>query len=346
MRGCRTVGRLQRSNYTTSMSTPKLQFVTEQHDDASSGNDFVLAHVSDLHLTSLAGIRLSELLDKRLSGYLSWWLRRRHEHRSEVLDALRNDLLAGHPDHIAVTGDLTHLGLPREFAEAAAWLERLGTPQNITLVPGNHDAYIAEPWSKTFAQWSAYMAGDEGSSVAQAETPFPSLRIRRQIALIGLSTAAPSAPFLATGRLGEEQLRRLERMLEQTAGSGLFRIVLLHHPPARHTVRWRKSLLGGAALREVLNRHEVELILHGHGHFSAATYLDVPRQRNLAIGVPTASAIGRNVERWASYHRYRIRRSENGWRLVVSVRSYSLDRGCFVAADAQRLRQALAASSA
>jgi len=326
------------------MSAPELQFVTERYDDASSADDFVLAHVSDLHLTSLRGIRIGELLDKRLSGYLSWQLRRRHEHRSEVLDALRNDLQAGHSDHIAVTGDLTHLGLPQEFAEAAAWLDRLGTPHNITLVPGNHDAYIAEPWSKTFALWSEYMAGDETGVPVAPEALFPSLRIRRQIALIGLSTAAPSAPFLATGRLGEEQLSRFERMLEQTAGSGLFRIVLLHHPPARHTVGWRKSLLDGAALRDVLSRHEVELILHGHGHFSAASYLDATRRRNLAIGVPTASAIVSNPERWASYHRYRIRRCEDRWQLRVSVRTYALDEGCFVAEDAQRLRRAFAAS--
>lgn len=328
------------------MSTLQLQFAMDPPDETPSDSNFVLAHVSDLHLTSLAGIRLNQLLSKRITGYLSWRLRRRHEHRSEVLDALRDDLQAEHPDHIAVTGDLTHLGLPREFAEAAAWLERLGTPQTITLVPGNHDAYVAEPWSKTFAQWAAYMAGDDESITAGAEDLFPSLRIRRQVALIGLSTAAPSAPFLATGRLGEEQLRRLDRMLEQTAGSGLFRIVLLHHPPAQRTVRWRKSLLDGAALRDVLARRGAELILHGHGHFSAAAYLDAPRQRNLAIGVPTASAIGRNAERWATYHVYRIQRCATGWRLRVSVRTYSLDRGCFVAEDGRRLRQALAASSA
>ena len=108
-----------------------------------------------------------------------------------------------------------------------------------------------------------------------------------RVALIGLSTARPSAPFLATGRLGERQLVRLDRMLAETAASGLFRVVLLHHPPAAHTVRWRKSLLDGAALRDVLARHGVELVLHGHAHFSAATYLDAAHGRNLAIGVPS-----------------------------------------------------------
>ena len=180
----------------------------------------------------------------------------------------------------------------------------------------------------------------------RSDDAFPSLRIRREVALIGLSTARPSAPFLATGRLGERQLQRLDRMLEQTAGSGLFRVVLLHHPPAAHTVRWRKSLLDGAALRDVLARRGAELVLHGHAHFSAATYLDAARGRNLAIGVPSASAIGGKVDRHATYHVYRIARVDAGWRLRVSVRAFSLDRGRFVPEDGRRLRLALAAAPA
>jgi 3',5'-cyclic AMP phosphodiesterase CpdA len=166
------------------------------------------------------------------------------------------------------------------------------------------------------------------------------------VALIGLSTARPSAPFLATGRLGERQLRELDRMLDETGKDGRFRIVLLHHPPGRHTVRWRKSLQDGAALRDVLARRGAELVLHGHAHFSAATYLDAARHRNLAIGVPSASMIGKKVDRYAAYHLYRIRRDGAGWRLRVSVRAYSLERARFVPDDGRGLRLALATAPA
>jgi len=326
------------------MAAVELEIDADERHAASSDAEFTLAHLSDLHLSSLAGVKPRALLSKRMLGYASWWLRRRHEHRAEVLDALRADLRTEHPDHIAVTGDLTHLGLPREFREAAAWLARLGMPDGITVIPGNHDAYVREPWRDTFAQWSPYMKSDGES--AGREDPFPSLRIRQQVALIGLSTAQPSAPFLATGLVGERQLRRLEQLLEQTAGAGLFRVVMLHHPPAAHTVRWRKSLRDGAALRDVLKQHEIELVLHGHAHFSAATYLDPVPGRNLAIGVPSASAIGNRVDRHATYHVYRISRKEKCWRLRVSVRSFSPARGRFIAEDARRLRQALAADAA
>jgi predicted MPP superfamily phosphohydrolase len=340
----RLVGR-SAASYTNRMSTVELEIDSDERHIAAAGADFALAHLSDLHLSSLAGVGPRALLDKRILGYITWWRRRRHEHRTDVLDALRTDLHAEHVDHIAVTGDLTHLGMPREFGEAATWLARLGKPEAVTVVPGNHDAYVRESWQATFAQWSAYMQGDGVGETSGPDDAFPSLRIRREVALIGLSTARPSAPFLATGRLGEGQLQRLDRMLAQIAGSGLFRVVLLHHPPAAHTVRWRKSLLDGAALRDVLARHGVELVLHGHAHFSAATYLDAARG-HLAIGVPSASAIGAKVDRHATYHVYRIARAGAGWRLRVSVRAFSLERGRFVPEDGRRLRLALAAAPA
>jgi 3',5'-cyclic AMP phosphodiesterase CpdA len=328
------------------MAAVELKIDADEHHAASLDAEFTLAHLSDLHLSSLDCVKPRELLSKRMLGYISWRLRRRHEHRSDVLDALRADLLAEQPDHIAVTGDLTHLGLPQEFRDATSWLERLGAPDRITVVPGNHDAYVREPWQETFAQWSAYMRGDGASESTGIENAFPSLRIRRHVALIGLSSALPSAPFLATGRLGEEQLQRLDRILERTADAGLFRIVMLHHPPAAHTVRWRKSLRDGATLRTMLKRHEVELVLHGHAHFSAAAYLDPGRGRNLAIGVPSASAIGKKVDRHATYHVYRIARGKGGWRLRVSVRAFSPEHKRFVPEDGRRLRLALAAASA
>jgi 3',5'-cyclic AMP phosphodiesterase CpdA len=328
------------------MAAVELKVDADERHAASVDAEFTLAHLSDLHLSSLDGVKLRELLSKRMLGYVSWRLRRRHEHRADVLDALRADLQAEHPDHIAVTGDLTHLGLPQEFRDASSWLARLGAPDRITVIPGNHDAYVREPWQETFAQWSAYMRGDNAGEGADGDDAFPSLRVRRHVALIGLSSAQPSAPFLASGRLGEGQLQRLERILEQTSRTRLFRIVMLHHPPAAHTVRWRKSLRDGAALRAMLRRHGVELVLHGHAHFSAAAYLDPALGGNLAIGVPSASAIGKKVDRHATYHVYRIARGESGWRLRVSVRAFSPEQRRFVAEDGRRLRLALAADPA
>ncbi|MFX7212897.1 metallophosphoesterase, partial [Acinetobacter baumannii] len=75
-------------------------------------------------------------------GYLNWKRKRHMVHRREVLGELVADMHAQQPDHIAVTGDLVNIALPLEFAEARRWLESVGTPEDVSLVPGNHDAYV------------------------------------------------------------------------------------------------------------------------------------------------------------------------------------------------------------
>ena len=109
---------------------------------------------------------------------------------------MARDLRATRPDHIAVTGDVTQLGLPGEFQEARQWLNHLGRPSQVTVIPGNHDTYIAEPRSQTLDLWREYMASDEGTDIAFGTTSenrgFPLLRIRNGIAMIGVSTAMPA----------------------------------------------------------------------------------------------------------------------------------------------------------
>lgn len=280
---------------------------------------FVLAHLSDPHLSTLTGVPLAALLNKRLLGYLSWRHRRRRNHCPRVLEALLCDLAEAAPDHVAVTGDLTHLGMPEEFRQAALWLERLGPPERVTVVPGNHDTYVATPWRETFSAWAPYLAGDEGAAAGT----YPSLRVRGPAALIGLSSARPSAPLLAVGSLGSAQLARFEEVLEETGRRGLLRIVLLHHPPVPGSINWRKRLTDANLLVAVLARRGAELILHGHGHVSVAREL-VAGERNIPVlGVPSASNSSSDPRRTASYHLCRFERATGGWTLRLTARVYS-----------------------
>ena len=147
------------------------------------------AQLSDPHLSSLENVQRGQLRGKRFLGYLSWRRKRKDEHRPEVLDALLADIATRSLDQVVVTGDLTHVGLPSEFRQARDWLERLGSADQVTLVPGNHDACVAEPWSDTFALWEDYLRSDPE---AGTQDWFPSLRVRGEIACIGLSTACPT----------------------------------------------------------------------------------------------------------------------------------------------------------
>ncbi|GKT09080.1 metallophosphatase [Desulforhabdus sp. TSK] len=301
--------------------------------DEGGGNVFVLAHFSDPHLSSLKGVPFTALLNKRLLGYLSWYHRRRHVHCPHILDALLRDIGEVSPDHVAVTGDLTHLGLPDEFRQAARWLQQLGAPDRITVIPGNHDAYVPEPWEETFREWAAYLAGDEPA----ADGTYPMLRVRGPAALIGLSSARPSAPFLAVGSLGRGQLARFEKILEETGRRGLLRIVLLHHPPVPGSIARRKRLTDAGLLAEVLGRQGAEVILHGHAHLSMAHRLVAGTKNIPVFGVPSASHSPSNRQRAARYHLCRFERRGDGWVMLLTERVYSAADDRFVMAREREL---------
>lgn len=290
------------------------------------------AHLSDPHLTSLQRVRWQQLMNKRVLGYLSWRRKRRAEHRGEVLEALLRDLRQTQPEHVVITGDLTHIGLPDEFRQARLWLDRLGATDRVTVVPGNHDAYVRTPWASTFSVWQAYMRSDpmsaEGAD-AGADGLFPSLRVRNGIALIGLSSASASAPFLATGSLGPRQRQRLSTLLRQAAEQGLFRVVLLHHPPRVEDEKWRKRLIDGKALCAILSREGAELVLHGHSHRNLEAGIPHGEGSIPVFGIPSASSIGRKDGRRAQYYLYKVRRQHDRWSVQVSVRGYQLDQDRF-----------------
>lgn len=308
-------------------------FVKPNPADKGGDSPFILAHLSDPHLSSLCGVRPAALLNKRLFGYLSWLRRRRHIHSLHILEALLRDLTELAPDHVAVTGDLTHLGLPDEFRQAARWLERVGAPERVMVVPGNHDSYVATSWRETFGAWAPYLAGDGGAFPGD----FPLLRVRGPAALIGLSTARPSAPFLAVGSLGRGQLERLEELLEQTGRRGLLRIVLLHHPPVPGSIAWRKRLTDATPLGRVIARQGAELILHGHAHVAMAGELVAGTRSIPVFGVPSASDSGSDPQRSARYHLCRFQRRQGGWGLLLTVRAYSPEEERFVIAQEREL---------
>lgn len=333
-------------SYTTGMDSAKSACRHEETGirltdrPVKAGDVLTFAQLSDPHLSSLEGIRFSEVINKRLLGYLSWHRRRRLEHRSEILDALGRDLVQMKPDHIVVTGDLTHIGLQQEFVEARTWLQNLGSATGVTVIPGNHDAYVASRWEESFAMWLPFMVSDkdrDASHIRSRDTLYPSLRVRGPIAFIGLSSAWPSAPFLATGRLGSRQLDRLPGLLEQAGRDGLFRVVLLHHPPHPEDEKWRKRLVDGRELCAQLEQHGVDLLLHGHTHRPMRSRVKTPSGNAPVIGIPSASAAGKRPGSGAQYNLYRVARKTDSWSVNISVRGYENNQDRFVAAGEEEL---------
>ncbi len=279
---------------------------------------FKLAHLSDPHLPPLPRARLSELAGKRAFGYLNWTRNRRKYYRRDVLDALVADMQAQAPDHIAVTGDLVNLALEAEFAPAQAWLKSVGEPHGVTAIPGNHDAYVRRTRHRFVESFGDYLRGDDASGPA-----FPFLRRRGPIALIGLSSAVPTPPLMATGTLGRSQREALERMLVTLAGEDAFRVLLVHHP-LRSDSR-PKRLTDSAPLLALLKKHGVDLVLHGHDHVHSTMWFEGPGGKIPSIGVPAASALARGRHPAAAYNLYEIERDGNGWRCEQISRGIDSD---------------------
>lgn len=296
-----------------------------------------LAHLSDPHLTSFDVPPWKELFNKRAFGYWAWRRKRQHVHRAEVLTALLADLRGAAPDHIAVTGDLTHLGTPAECRQALTWLHALGAPHDVSVVPGNHDAYAPAPWADTVGLWRDYMQDDYMQDELHAEmrnatamsdtahvSRFPFVRHRGPVALIGVSTALPTPWPLATGALGAEQLVRLEHCLRRAGRAGRFRILLIHHPLQRNAVNWRKRLTDAPALRRVLARAGVELVLHGHAHCRMDACVPTPHGQAAVFGAPSASLVpDADATTAAGYTLFHITRKVDHWTLTASHRHLS-----------------------
>jgi 3',5'-cyclic AMP phosphodiesterase CpdA len=275
---------------------------------------FTLAHLSDPHLAPLPAPRWSELMSKRVTGYINWRRNRRFVHDAAVLSKIVADLKAQAPDHIACTGDLANIALPDEFVRGRDWLENLGSPHEVSLVPGNHDAYVREGMTYAGRQWGAYMSGDDGKA------GFPYLRRRGPLALIGLSTAVQTAWGLATGWLGGAQLAALAKMLDALKREPLFRVALIHHPPASQARR-HKLLLDRDVLKRVIAEHGAELVLHGHDHLSMLNWLDrSDGARVPAVGVPSASAAPGKARNAAAYNLYTIDGAPGAWRCEMIAR--------------------------
>lgn len=275
--------------------------------------DFLLAHLSDPHLFAPRAISPSMLLDKRSLGVVNALGRRRAVHRPEVLRATLDALLAHGPDHLVVTGDLSTVGAEAELLAFRAILEErdLG-PDRVTVIPGNHDAYVpAVVRSGAFERvFGAFCAEDREPAPCDAPVrTWPRLRLRGPVALVACTSARPSGPLLALGTLGSGQRARLDALLADPALAGHARIVALHHPVQPGAGHWHNRLTDAPEVRRILATRGATLVLHGHLHrfLRASLPGPAPDLPIPVVGAPSASAALRDAGRRGGGVLYRIR---------------------------------------
>ena len=286
-----------------------------------------IAHLSDVHLAPLRGLGPTHFNIKRALGLANWTMKRRKVHLRAVVDQITADVKAANADHIIVSGDLTNLGLPGEHQAALDWLTTVGPPDQVSVVPGNHDIYCRLWSDQGVERWRPYMTSDiAGSILAGAvERGFPYVRQfsngNTKVALIGLVSAVPTKPFHAGGRLGEKQLAALGPVLARLARDGFFRLVVIHHPPLPGQADARRGLADAARLEAVLQRYGAELVVHGHNHVDMAAHRTWPGGIVHTIGVASAS-IGSAYkhEPLGRYNLYRIERAGHDFSIEVVTR--------------------------
>jgi 3',5'-cyclic AMP phosphodiesterase CpdA len=273
-----------------------------------------LVHLTDFHLFQPQEASRRAFLNKRLLSYLSWRFLRGAQNSPRILAQAALFLRSRPWDQVVITGDLTHLGLRREFQCAQRYLAHIGSPARVFVIPGNHDAIVPASVAIFPEIWQAYMASDD--SLAGVDGTYPAVRIRNGVALIGLSSACPTRPFSATGRLGQRQCRRLATILAQTGRERLFRVLLVHHPILRGQVKFRKRLEDAAMLRAVLREYGAEMVLHGHTHRYEQGKLNGPAAPIPVLGLPSTSAVrSAPAHKQACLRFFSIQPENGGWQV-------------------------------
>jgi len=296
-----------------------------------------IAHLTDVHLSPIDGFTPRHWTFKRALGYANWLRQRRTRYDRAVLDRIVADMQAAGPDHIAITGDLVNIGLPKEHSNALAWLESLGPPQRVSVVPGNHDIYARMRGDPGAERWARYMSSDgEAAPSAAGAARFPYTRKLGRVALIGINSALPTPPLVASGRVGGPQLERLGAKLSGLGREGLFRLVLIHHPPLPGQARQWRGLRDAADLAALLTRHGAELVIHGHNHHNMLAWCASARGRFPIVGAPPA-ALARSKEHQplARYNLYHI--SGPPWSIVLIGRGLAKPDGPIVEIERRRL---------
>ena len=266
-----------------------------------------LAHCSDLHLLSHDGARWVELMNKRWIGAANLMTNRSRHYHVAAFEHMVEDMNAQGIEHVLCTGDVTNLALEQEFKFARERFDKLaGGPTHVTVIPGNHDAYVAEGVEHFASVFDEYHRADDEWAWPDGER-WPIVRVRGELALIGISTSKATPWFTAYGRVGEAQLERLAKVLADPRLAGKARVVAIHHPPAGKRAQSKiRGLRDHEAFAKVIAEGGADLIVHGHEHRDMTEELTGPGGPVPVRGVASGTYHHDKPERIGRYRIYEI----------------------------------------
>jgi 3',5'-cyclic AMP phosphodiesterase CpdA len=273
-----------------------------------------IAHFSDLHVLALDGVATRRFLNKRFTGWVNLRLKRAHKHRPAHVRAVAREIARAKVDHVVITGDLTNLALEQEFEAVKDLLEvELGLSADmISAVPGNHDLYTrgAMRDRRFTTYFKDYVESDLPELAADIDLGrFPFVKLRGPVAIIGLSSAVPRPPLMASGQIGRPQLAAFARVLEHPEVRKRTPVVLLHHPihnPASKVKTFVEGLWDADALQAALATVPRALVLHGHLHVRRRQAIGSPAGELVSFGATSASLDHEHEHKMAGFNLYEI----------------------------------------
>jgi 3',5'-cyclic AMP phosphodiesterase CpdA len=164
---------------------------------------------------------------------------------------------------VCLTGDLTEDGDDEQFVALAEVLHASRfAPYQLSIVPGNHDAY-GDPtaWERALrGPLAAFAPTSVGATIDLGDT-----------VIAPMSTMIAQPVTRSAGALDAEQLVRLDALVRDPAIARRTLVVAQHHPPMRHCLpglQWIDGLLTHATMRALVESAPHAFVLYGHTHRS------------------------------------------------------------------------------
>lgn len=223
-----------------------------------------IAHLSDVH-TLDPRVRRASTRYRLSAGFVS--IGRPLDPRAraqKLLRGLRAARSSG-ADHVVISGDLTEMGAPEEFEHFASVLDEAGMKgDEVTLVPGNHDAYTSpnawrEALAGPLARWASASATEPGKVVERGD-----------VVLLPIDSTFFQNIVRSGGTFSSDAARAVEKRAEDPALKQKALVMVMHHSPIEQhhnpLTHWVIGLRGRNHVLDVLAKYTNIQLLHGHLH--------------------------------------------------------------------------------
>ncbi len=232
-----------------------------------------IAHLSDVHMLGAASKARAQSYRVK---FVSIGRTLDVEGRARKLAGALQVAKTSGAEHFVISGDLTEVGAPDEFDTFAGVLQDAKiSPDAVTLVPGNHDAYTSGGWQRALdGSLSAFRGG---SATAPGKVVD-----RGNVAFLPLDLTYFQSVASSRGDFSAENARALEHRLADPSLRHKALVIVQHHPPfgnPRNPWHWVDGLRGYARLIEMLVKNPRVQLLHGHMHRMVDAIVGIGKKR-------------------------------------------------------------------